>query len=387
MRRAFILLSLLISVSLMAQKRTAFEIRGHIDNPTHGEKIYFLHFGASERYVDSISITDGSFSFKGKTKISYEPEENYTESQARLFLDHSGTGIDFEKMNSHVYYDFVTVYLEAGTTDVHIIDSARKGVVTPPRANAGHYTLDSIYTAYFKKSMECFAQAKKLQLKGAEFISYQDNGRQIFTDEQERDLWQFIKWHPGSPVSLYILKHNKDYYPDYDKIAPYFNLLNDTLKNTDFGKQYAKMLDRLQLTRLGAQAPEFTMNEVDGKGRSLSSFKGKYVLIDFWASWCGPCRRENPNVLKAYSQYKNKNFTVLGISLDQKKDNWVKAINDDQLNWTQLSDLAFWQNAAAQLYSVKAIPQNFLVDPDGKIIGKNLFGKGLTERLATIFGQ
>ena len=387
MRLAFISLFLLISASLMAQKRFAYEIRGHIDNPTHGEKIYFLHFGASGRYIDSVSITDGSFSFKDKTKISYELDENYAESQGRLFLDHTGTGINFEKMNSHGHYDFTTVYLEGGITDVHIVDSACKAAITPPKTNAGRYTLDSIYAAYLKKNLECFGQAKKLQLKGAEFNNYRANGRQIFTNEQEKDLWLFIKSHPNSPVSLYLLKHNKDHYPDYDKLAPYFSLLSDTLRNTDFGIQYAKMLNRLQLTRLGAQAPEFTMNEVDGKGKSLSSFKGKYVLIDFWASWCDPCRRENPNVARAYSQFKDKNFTILGVSLDQKKDDWLKAIRDDQLNWTQVSDLLFWQNAAAKLYAVKAIPQNFLIDPDGKIIGKNLFGQGLTDRLAAIFGQ
>jgi peroxiredoxin len=136
-------------------------------------------------------------------------------------------------------------------------------------------------------------------------------------------------------------------------------------------------------TAIGAMAPVFTQEDVDGKAVSLADFRGKYVLLDFWASWCGPCRRENPNVVKVYQQYNDKNFTIIGVSLDQpgKKDAWLAAIKADGLDWTQVSDLKFWDNAVAKQYGVKAIPQNYLIDPMGKIIAENLVGQELENKL------
>jgi peroxiredoxin len=130
----------------------------------------------------------------------------------------------------------------------------------------------------------------------------------------------------------------------------------------------------------------FTQNDTLGKPVSLASFKGKYVLVDFWASWCGPCRRENPNVVKTYNTYKDKGFQILSVSLDQPgaKDKWIKAIHDDNLTWTHVSDLQYWDNEVAKQYGIQAIPANFLLDPDGKIIAKNLRGEDLAAKLSTV---
>jgi peroxiredoxin len=137
---------------------------------------------------------------------------------------------------------------------------------------------------------------------------------------------------------------------------------------------------------LNKPAPDFTLPDVNGKPVSLSSYKGKYVLVDFWASWCRPCRMENPNVVQAYNKFKNKNFTVLGVSLDRPdgKDDWVKAIKDDKLEWTHVSDLKFWESIVVPLYRFEGIPYNVLVDPSGKIIAESLRGEDLEKKLSEV---
>jgi peroxiredoxin len=135
---------------------------------------------------------------------------------------------------------------------------------------------------------------------------------------------------------------------------------------------------------VGSMSPDFTMNDVNDKPFALSQLKGKYVLVDFWASWCAPCRGENPNVVAAYNKYKNKNFTILGVSLDEKKEAWLKAIKDDNLAWTQISDLKGWSSASVGLFGFDGIPYNILIDPQGKIIATELRGEGLEAKLAEV---
>lgn len=157
-----------------------------------------------------------------------------------------------------------------------------------------------------------------------------------------------------------------------------------------YKERYNKKLSELQQQQdvinnspvgIGKQAPEITLPDPSGKEVSLSSFKGKYVLVDFWASWCKPCRQENPNVVKAYNQYKGKSFTVLGVSLDESKEKWEQAIKDDGLIWTHISDLNGWQSVVVRTYMIQGIPANVLLDPDGKIIGRNLRGPDLIKKL------
>jgi peroxiredoxin len=137
---------------------------------------------------------------------------------------------------------------------------------------------------------------------------------------------------------------------------------------------------------IGQLAPEISLPNPDGTVVPLSSLRGKYVLVDFWAKWCGPCRRENPNIVRAYNQYKDKGFTVYGVSLDRSKADWLQGIQEDGLTWTHVSDLKYWQSEAAKTYNITAIPFSLLLDPNGKIIAKNLRGQALDEKLEEVLG-
>lgn len=204
--------------------------------------------------------------------------------------------------------------------------------------------------------------------------------------KMEKDHQQLTKSyalnHPHSIPAAYAAYNDFAFDADEGILESIYNGFDSSVRVSYFGKKIKDLADIAKKTAVGVAAPEFTQVDATGKAISLSSFKGRYVLIDFWASWCGPCRGENPNVVKVYKKFHPKGFDILGVSLDDDKGKWTEAIKHDGLDWTQVSDLHGWKNSVAVLYGVQAIPTNFLVDKDGKIIAKGLRGDILESKLA-----
>ncbi|RNI30628.1 TlpA disulfide reductase family protein [Rufibacter latericius] len=203
--------------------------------------------------------------------------------------------------------------------------------------------------------------------------------------ENQSQLKAFVKANPTSVVSVYtasnILNLDEHYtFVDSMNTAAF----KASLPNSKYTKSLEARLSKMRSTALGSVAPDIKLPSPTGPEVALSSLKGKYVLIDFWASWCGPCRQENPNVVRMYNKYKEKGFEIFGVSLDQDKAKWLKAIENDKLTWPHVSDLKGWESSAAALYGVTAIPQTVLLDKEGKIIAKNLRGPALEQKLASL---
>jgi len=365
---------LLLPVATVFAQSGTYTLKGTVGSDNAPAKAYLLYTAAGINQTDSANIVNGSFEFKNTLTNPVK---------ARLVLDHKG-----ETLRKLRKADVTMLYLEPGTIEVHSADSVYNALVTGTPLNKENKVYQAVLKpfndAQNKLSAEMAATPK--DKRTPEAMAAFDKRSDDIDAQQKAAIGAYLKAHTSSLVSIDALKTYGGYYPDGIELEPIFNTFSTALKSSTTGKEYAATIAKLKLTSVGAQAPLFAQNDKDGIAVTLASFKGKYVLVDFWASWCGPCRRENPNVVKAYNQFKDKNFTILGVSLDQPtgREKWLKAIADDGLNWTQVTDLKFWKNEVSTLYGVQAIPQNFLIDPNGKIIAKNLFGQALVDKLTQV---
>lgn len=364
----------LIPALAFAGPEKPFTLKGTLNTPDAAKMAYLYYQSGNDQVQDSVEVTNDQFAFKGKL------------GEATL----ATFAIKFEKPDgkTNFRYEKMTLFLEPGNININVKDSLKFATVSGSRS---HTSLEQ-----FNKLKKPYDDARQAMSK--EYILYNKNKDQAgmkrmesqfdsLDEKMKEEVFKpYIQKNPKSPIALFVLQQYAGFAIDPNKVEPLFSALPRTAQNSHSGKDFKKQIETAKKTAIGSYAINFTQNDTLDQPVSLSSFKGKYVLLDFWASWCGPCRAENPNVVKAFNKYKDKNFTVLSVSLDQpgKKQAWLDAIHKDGMLWTHVSDLKFWNNAVAKLYGIQAIPQNLLIDPTGKIIAKNLRGDDLENKLSVL---
>lgn len=339
---------------------------------------YLSYSNQGKKVLDSVSVKNGQFVFKGKVN---NPLGAY------IYLKPIVNGI-FQKPN-----DGIEFYLENSNITITTKNSLTNASVTGSKTNDERKQLQAMQKPFkntadsVMKVYNSWSESQKKDSVLRRSLRAPMLASQTGYDSVSR---VFISENPNSVVSLVTfinLELAQDFNPDTAQAR--FARFTPGLRESAPGKKVQAMIEVGKKTNVGVTAMDFTQNDPNGKPVKLSDFRGQYVLVDFWASWCKPCRAENPNLLKAYNKYKSKNFTILGVSIDDSdmKNAWLNAVQQDGLPWTQTSELKGPNSQAALAYGVTAIPANFLISPEGKIVAKNLRGAELEKKLAELLGS
>lgn len=363
MKKIIVLFSAL-SLLFSANAQKSLTITGKVDGLTEG-KVYLSKMASqSPIKVDSTVAVNGSFAFKKGIAATDIYMLNFGKARAGVLLFP-------EKENIVVTVKLINNAIETSDVKAGPLQMVFQDYTKALKEN--RMEMNKLYPAYQKakkdnNQAEIDRLEKELTVKSDAFEATENK-------IQENNATNLL--------GIYFVV-NKVYYYDYEKLKGILEKTDANTKKSEVYKNLQVRLDKMDKVRVGSMAPDFTLPTPEGKMISLSQFRGKVLVVDCWASWCGPCRAENPNMVALYNANKDKNFTILGVSLDRDKDKWVKAIADDKLAWNHVSDLKFWQSMICDLYVISAVPETILIDKDGKIAARGLRGEELKAKVAEL---
>jgi len=377
--KQILLTILFLPMLMLAFAQHKFTVEGNIESIRNTNKIYLNYQKNGESVLDSALIRQGKFIFNG----------TITDPIPVLLYIMENGAMDSSKSNLQV--NLISFYLEPGK--IKLMDSSGKIIVSGGPINTDNEKLKVLLdaTSERQKKIQEEMTHKEGDKKNKDFSLWEKLAASAEVNSELRSIKRsFIKENPESYLSLLLLEESIGY-TDLLEIKREYDNLSPELKTTALWKARNESITEniviLEKTAIGKMSMDFEQKDAYGRSVKLSDFRGKYVLLDFWASWCGPCRAENPKVLAAYQKYKDKGFTVLGVSADKDKQAWLEAIASDKLPWAQVWDPSGRRNPIIIQYGVKGIPSSFLIDPNGIIIDKELRGDKLEKRLAEIFQQ
>lgn len=375
MMKTFLLLALTLlgfTASTIAQKKDSYIIKGTLEGMSKNDKgrIYLERYN-SDFSVDSSRLIQGTFIFKGTT--------DGPESASIFYIDPFG--------NRSETLDF---FVEKGKTTIRArLGQLNHAEISESLLNqdAQHFStinkiildsIDRLTTAYVKAEESLSQDSFRMDSPARSKIALIDASLTKWSQKLNQQQANYVRNNPKKALSLFKLRDLLKESSNKELVAQLYKTLDVNLTSTPLGQEIKTQLDNLENLKLGDLAPDFSLADTTDKQINLSDFRGQYVLVDFWASWCVPCRIENEHVQKTYDAFKDQGFEVLGVSTDFSIHSWKKAVSDDQMTWINVVDP---DGAVSSQYHVKSIPSNFLIDPNGKIIGQNLRGENLYETI------